>query len=148
MGNCPPSKLITNIHFRPSFVQNWLTPNWKQHSSTLQNRQYSRAFQKLVNIKVSLTFSCVEANDSFAFKERHFSMFTGKTHYLGFGRFKLEATHPVNYFPIFFGKNDMLRTAHPVNCSYFTLPDKLRDPVGLWRNSTWIRNITRCRHQA
>ena len=44
--------IITNRHFRPNFLQNWLIPSWKQHSGTFLNRQYLSAVQKLVNISV------------------------------------------------------------------------------------------------
>ena len=45
---------------------------------------------------------CVLANDNIEFKERHFSTFP---YYLGLGRSKSKAVHPVDYFPGFLGKN-------------------------------------------
>ena len=61
------------------------------------------------------------------FNRRHFSKFPGKTHYLGLGRSKLKADHPVNYFPGFLGKN--IENCKPTKLFFFT---SLSEPVHLY----------------
>ena len=61
---------------------------------------------------------CLLANDSIEFKGRHFSQFSGKTHYLGLGQSKLKAAHPVNCFHGFLGKT--IKNCLPSKLSLFT----------------------------
>ena len=70
-------------------VHKWLIPIKKQHSRTLQNRQYLSSVNWLISKLVCI--NSVSANDSTEIKGRHFSKFPVKAHYLKFGRSKLKA---------------------------------------------------------
>ena len=85
--------------------------------------RYKKIDVILVQCPLRLLFMksyCVFANDSIRFKgpHPHFSKFPRKTHYLGLGRTKLKAAHPVNYFPGFLGKN--IKSCPPSKLFLFT----------------------------
>ena len=114
--------IITNMQFRPEFLQNQLTPGWKPHSSTRRTAVLSRNWSSNITLTHSWSLRllfmkshCVLATDSTEFKGRWFSKFPGKTHYLGLECSNLKAAHPVNW--IFWAK--ILRIAHAIHCMHF-----------------------------
>ena len=78
------SVIITNRHFRPNFVQNWLILSCKQH---FRNGSMSKLILRI------------------EFKGQSFLNFPQRKHYFGFGPSKLKASNSVNYFSRFLGKN-------------------------------------------